>query len=434
MDLGIINGRIYMDGHFTEENIYIKNGKIDAVTKSYLPCQEEFDAGGAKVLPGFIDPHVHFHLRVGKNTSKDDFYTGSVKGALGGVTTYIDFLDPVRGSGEFEKAFSGRMELASLSATDYSFHTTVANPEEDAVPLLREGIRAGLPSLKLFTTYSDTDRRTYDRDIDELLRASRELKGRIVIHAENDTLINNGKHILIKDHEKARPVLSERTEILKLAEMAKERDGLLYIVHVSAGSSVKLLADNYREELGRGTILLESCPHYFFFDSSHYGREDGGLYTMTPPLREEKEMLLLRQYLDFLTVIGTDHCPFDLSLKKESYTSLIPMGVGGIRYSFLTMHDAFGDRVISKFTEGPAKAYGLYPRKGTLLPGADGDIVILREDGERSIDDPESIYHERKVKESISHVFLRGEPIVRNGIFLGGKGKFLRRELKESFL
>lgn len=429
MDLGIINGKVYIEGQFTELNIYIKNGRVEALTKNYLPCEEEFDAEGAKVLPGFIDPHVHFHLKVGKNTSKDDFYTGSVLGALGGVTTYIDFLDPIKSVNEFEKALTDRLELAALSATDYSFHNTIANPKGDPAALLREGIKAGLPSLKLFTTYSDSDRRTYDRDIDELLRVSKELKGRIVIHAENDTLIDTRKDILIKDHEKARPILSERTEILKLAEIAKEREGLLYIVHVSAGSSVKLLAEQYEKELKKGNILLESCPHYFFFNSSYYEKEDGYRYTMTPPLREEKEMLLLREQLPNLTAIGTDHCPFDISLKKEKYTSQIPMGVGGIRYSFLTMHEAFGDSVILQFTEGPAKAYGLYPRKGTLLPGADADIVILKEDKERSIQEEDSIYNGKVLKESISQVFLRGEPIVKNGVFVGGKGRFLKREL-----
>jgi dihydropyrimidinase len=429
MDLGIINGLVYLEGQFREENIYIKNGRIEAITKSYLPCEEEFDAEGAKILPGFIDPHVHFHLKVGKNTSKDDFYTGSVLGALGGVTTYIDFLDPIQSSTEFERAFRERMELAASSATDYSFHTTIAAPKEDAAKLLKAGIKAGLPSLKLFTTYSDTDRRTYDRDIDRLLQVSSELKGRIVIHAENDTLIDTRKDILIKDHEKARPVLSERTEILKLAEMAKEREGQLYIVHVSAGSSVKLLAQNYQEELKKGRVLLESCPHYFFFHSGYYEREDGYLYTMTPPLREEKEMLLLREQVDNLTAIGTDHCPFDNSLKREKYTSQIPMGIGGLQYSFLTMYEAFGEKIISKYTEGPAKAYGLYPRKGTLLPGADADIVILKGEAEHQIQDEASVYNGNKVKGSISHVFLRGEQIVRNGKFLGGKGRFLKREL-----
>ncbi len=429
MDFGIVNGRVYIDGEFYEENLYVKNGKIETITKAFLPCKKEYDAKGRMVLPGFIDPHVHFHLTVGANTSKDDFYTGSIQGALGGVTTYIDFLDPIRKADQFERAFCSRLESAGNSTTDYGFHTTVANPEDKAEAMLQAGLSRGIPSVKLFTTYSDTDRRTYDDYIDSLLKVSRELKSRIVIHAENDHMVSTRKDILVKDHEKSRPAISERTEILKLAEIAKERDGLLYIVHVSAGSSVELLARYYKTELENKNIILESCPHYFLFNSDYYKKTDGYLYTMTPPLREEKERLLIRKHIEDFTVIGTDHCPFDISLKKAACTCQIPMGVGGIRYSFVAMFTEFGPSVIPKFTDGPAKAYGMFPDKGTLIPGADADIVIFDDIPEEVITDTDSIYNKKRIKGKIPDVFLRGEQIVRNGNFLGGHGKFISRKL-----
>ena len=104
-DLGIRNGLVYLDGVFAPVNIYIKDEKISSVTSDTLPCKEEVDAKGCKVLPGLIDPHVHFKLGVGARVSSDDFYTGSVKAALGGITTYIDFLDPVKKATEVENAF-----------------------------------------------------------------------------------------------------------------------------------------------------------------------------------------------------------------------------------------------------------------------------------------------------------------------------------------
>ena len=447
MDLGILNGRVYLNGEFILANLYCKNGKVDTITTSFLPCVKEYDAAGKMVLPGFIDPHVHFHLSVGANTSKDDFYLGSVKGALGGVTTYIDFLDPVKNTQELEAAFLKRMELASSSVTDYSFHTTIANPTEDAEKLLKAGREKGMPSLKLFTTYSNSDRRTYDGYIDRLLYYSKELESRIVIHAENDDLISTAKDILVKDHEASRPVISERSEVIKLAEMAKERDGLLYVVHISAGSTVESLVQNYSSELKKGTILMESCPHYFLKASDCYSEEDGYRYTMTPPLRSESERNLLRRYIEDINVIGTDHCPFDLGLKKAVYTSQIPMGVGGIEYSFSNMYTEFGSSVISKYTEAPAKAYGLYPHKGTLLPGADADIVIYDDEVSSQIADEESIYCGRNLKGKVDQVFLRGNLIVDNGKFLGnhfsnehlskgkslkGNGIYRKRELRLS--
>jgi dihydropyrimidinase len=432
MDYGIVNGRIYVEGKFLEGNLYIKDGKVNTISKAFLPCKKEYDAKGMMVLPGFIDPHVHFHLTVGANTSKDDFYTGSLQGVLGGVTTFIDFLDPIKQVSQLESAYKNRMELAENSVADYSFHTTIANPTDSARTVMAAGLQYGIPSVKLFTTYSNTDRRTYDDYIDSLLKVSRELKSRVVIHAENDHLIENRKDILVRDHEKSRPAISERSEIVKLAEMAKDKDGLLYIVHVSAGSSVEMLAKNYSKELKNKNIILESCPHYFLFNSESYKKEDGYLYTMTPPLREEMEQKLMNQYMEEISVIGTDHCPFDSNLKKQQYTSQIPMGVGGIRYSFITMYQLFGAAILPKFTEGPAKAYGLYPRKGTLLPGADADIVLFDDSLTGSISDSDSIYDGIAAKGRITDVFLRGKQIVENGSYLGVsqyKGEYLRREL-----
>ncbi len=429
MDVGILNGKVYIDGQIYEENLYIKNGKIDTISNSYLTCKKEIDAKGKLILPGFIDPHTHFQLTVGANTSKDDFRQGSMSGALGGVTTYIDFLDPIKQLEQFDKAFANRRYLAKNSVTDYSFHTTIANPTDEADKMLKAGLNAGIPSLKLFTTYSNTDRRTYDYYIDDLLKVSKELKSRIVIHAENDYLIHTAKDILVKDHEKSRPVLSERTEILKLAEIAKERDGLLYIVHVSAGSSVESLVLNYKKQLKDKNILLESCPHYFMLNSDVYNTEEGYKYTMTPPLRKEWERQLLRQHFEDFTVIATDHCPFELSLKDKEFTSLIPMGVGSIRYSFATMYSLYGRKAIPKFTEGPAKAYGLFPRKGHLMPGADGDVVIFDENITEIIQDRESIYYGTKVRGKVTDVFLRGEQIMKEGTFIGGHGEFVKREI-----
>ena len=94
-DLGIINGRVYTDLGFIYTNVYVSDGKIAALSNEIFPCKNIDDADGAKILPGLIDPHVHFSLTVGNNTSSDDFESGSINGLFGGITTYIDFLDPI---------------------------------------------------------------------------------------------------------------------------------------------------------------------------------------------------------------------------------------------------------------------------------------------------------------------------------------------------
>ena len=102
---------------------------------------------------------MHFSLTVAGNTSTDDFHTGSINGLMGGVTTYIDFLDPVKKKADYKAAFDERMALAENSASDYAFHGCFANPTDCAEDMIKEGLKYGISSIKLFTTYSNTDRR-----------------------------------------------------------------------------------------------------------------------------------------------------------------------------------------------------------------------------------------------------------------------------------
>ena len=432
-DTGILNGTVYVGGSWLKTHVYVKNGRVAALSNQKEPCKKTIDAKGRLVLPGFIDPHVHFHLTVGANTSRDDFHTGSIAGVKGGVTTYIDFLDVIHSAGELPREFKKRSELASGSVTDYAFHTTIANPSDSAADIIKAGLDFGINSVKLFTTYSETDRRTYERYIFDLLKESKKYHTRIVCHSENDDIIWKGGKVRLADFEASRPSVCERTEVMTLAELAREAGGLLYIVHVSAGRTVDRLITGYAPELASKQIILESCPHYFMFNSGVYGTKDGWKYTMTPTLRPEVDRRALNKDIDYITVIGTDHCPFDPALKKgKEFTCDIPNGIGGITYSFLNMYNLFGKDITAKFTEGPAKAYSLWPRKGNLLPGADADIVIFDEKAHTKAVDPEGVYDGRQYKGAVQNVFLRGVQLVQNGGLLpeteAFRGEYLPRK------
>lgn len=428
MDLGIVNGKVYMKGDFIDANLYIKNGIVHTVTSNFFACKEIYDAKGLMVLPGFIDPHVHFNLKVGPNLSEDNFYKGSVNAAIGGITTFIDFLDPISEVEQMESEFNNRLDLAKESAIDYSFHLTICNPQSDPQSFMKKSCELGMPTIKVFTTYSSSNRQTKDSYIDELLKYSREFSTRILVHAENNDMISE-KKVLVVDHEKARPAISEITEVLKLAEINKYRKGLLYIVHINCGTTVKRLKEIYSNEL-HSSLILESAPHYFKFNSSVYSREEGYLFTMTPPLRDEEERKELSKHINSIDIIATDHCPFASEFKKRTYTQDIPMGVGGVRYSFLNMYTLFGADIIPKFTEAPAKIHGLYPKKGTLLPGSDGDVVIFDPNSITKVNDEGSIYNGETLKGRIEATISKGEIIVDKGNYVGRvKGKFLKRSL-----
>ncbi len=375
-DGGIMNGRIYTEHGWVEGNLYIAEGKIAEITRVHYPAKEEYDACGRYVLPGFIDPHVHFALQGGSFSSVDDFRTGSISAAFGGITTYIDFLDPIRTVGEIEAAFEQRMNLAASSVLDYGFHLTLANPLEKPETLVQKARTLGMPSIKVFTAYSSTNRRTSEEYIERILKISRDEEILLLVHAEDENKVREGKGIAVEAHELSRPAAAEIEQVMRLAEIARATEGRLYIVHTSCGSTVEKLKDKYADVLGK-SLFLESCPHYYLFDSSVYCTECGGMYTMTPPLRQAEEKEKLMSSMESVQVIATDHCPFNKSNKLHGYTCEIPMGIGGVEHSFSTMYTLFGDKIIDRFTINPAKIHGLYPRKGTLLPGSDADIVIF---------------------------------------------------------
>lgn len=433
-DLGILNGKIYVNGNYFLGNIYTKNSKIAAITKSFLEAAEEYDADGKYILPGFIDPHVHFELTVGQYTSVDDFRSGSISAAYGGITTYIDFLDPVNNKEALDKAFKTRMKLAKNSIIDYSFHTTIADLDDNPIKFIEKTKELGIPTIKLFTTYSTTKRRTMDKTIDKLLAFTKETDTLLLAHTENDGLVLEGEKILVSKHEEARPAIAEISEVIKLAEMTKYRDGRMYIVHTNCGTTLERLTESYDDILNKD-FIIESCPHYFYLSSDIYESEYGHLYTMTPPLRSEYEKEKLNSFIDYVYTIGTDHCPFSRNNKEKIYINDIPMGIGGVEYSFPLMYSLYGDKVIDKFTINPAVVHGLYPKKGHLLPGADADIVIFDPEQKNIIKQHHSKadyipYYGLEIKGNICSTISRGRFIIKDGAFYGGSGNYLFREVK----
>jgi dihydropyrimidinase len=432
-DLGILNGKIYLEGSFISGNIYVKDGKIAAISGTKLEASQEYDAGGKMVLPGFIDPHVHFALTVGSMTSVDDFYSGSVAAAYGGVTTYIDFVDPVSKTSELEGKFNERRNLAKNSVIDYGLHCTIAELYDDPAEFSRKTVELGMPTVKLFTTYATTKRRTYDRTICSLLKISKQEGILLLVHAENDSIVLEGKQIPVSQHGNARPEISEISEVIKLAQMTEYENGRMYIVHTNCGTTIERLVNSYSDILNKD-FIIESCPHYFTLSSELYISDMGYLYTMTPPLRSMEEVNKLNKYIDYIYTIGTDHCPFNSGDKKKNYVNEIPMGIGGIEQSFPVMYSIFGEKVIDKFTINPARAHGLYPRKGSLKPGSDADIVIFDPNNEYRINEQHSlcdynVYENFIAKGKVCSTISRGRFVVKDGSFLGGEGEYIPRRL-----
>lgn len=427
-DLGIVNGKVYLEGELVKTNLYINNDHIVAYNDAIMPCKDRYNVEGCLVFPGLIDPHVHFELGLA-NTSADDFYSGSITAAYGGFTTFIDFLDPVSAGHELEEAFNHRHQLAAKSMIDYKFHATVKNPQGEVDNIVDKMKELGINSVKLFTTYSDSGRRTYDPEIKQLLKRSRE--GFVVlVHAEKDSLIAIDPSFKAEDLPISRPEASEMEEALYLAQLVEETGGKLYMVHTSSGHTLKKLIDQYGAIIGK-RFIVESCPQYFYLTEERLKGEDGDLFTCAPPIRSQASVDLLRSLIRKVNTIGTDHCPFKEKEKRGKSLAEMPMGIGGVEHAFPLMYTLFGDYTIKKMSVNPAKVFGLYPEKGTLQLGTKADIMIYDPRDKRVISGDHSDcdytpYKGIEVQGKVIATINKGQFVIKDGeLVLGSVGHWI---------
>lgn len=428
LDLIIKNGKVYIDGKFKKLNIGVKDGKIVYIGKKPQMAIDGFDASNCFVLPGLIDPHVHFALYCGTITSVDDFYYGSKTAAYGGVTTIVDFLDPSRNAKELVKTFKERSALAKNCNVDYHFHACIKEPNGDLEKYVLKMKELGINTVKLFTTYSETHRRTYDTDIIDLLKLSKKYDFMVEAHIENDEMINKDNSLPYSEIANARSTESERVEALKLCKYAVDNGGHLYMVHCSSGYTLKEIIKRYKKYLGKN-IFIESCPQYFTFNKDILKSEKGYLYTFAPPLRSEEERKLMCVNFKYVNAIGTDHCSFN-SKDKKSHPLLKghPLGIGGIENSYCVLENIFGNKVIDKMSINNANLQRLSCKNGIKLNNC-ADFAIVKNE-KNVIGKPHgkanySVYENMEVKQKVVATILRGKFLIRDGKFYENKGRLI---------
>lgn len=418
-DLRLTGGRVYRDGCFAETNLYIDGEKISDVTNEIKEAKRIVDCHGLMILPGLIDPHVHMELDLGFATSCDDFHKGSVAAVRGGVTTLIDFLAPIENESEIEGAFESRLNLAKKSVTDYAMHATLGNFKGEVHRLIEAVKTLGMGSVKVFTTYSESNRMVPDHVLKQLL--DQEIV--TMVHAEDDRLVESDWQD-IASYESSRPLDAELSALKKL--LLQLGKGTLYVVHVSSGSGVELLA-------GRERVVIESCPHYFYLTRNSFKGENGGLYLLAPPLRSEVESEKLNQAIEDVYTIGTDHCPFTKAEKLATQSAKsIPKGIGSIQYSFLLMYNRFGEQVIEKMSSHVAEVFKLKD-KGRLAKGYDADLFLFDPKGETLVEsdtdmDDYSIYEGMALKGKVLSTMIRGKFAMEAGKIAKFSGRYIRSD------
>ena len=427
-DFAIKNGLVYIDDSYKKVNIGVTGEKISYLGEDDIEAKEVYDASNRFVIPGLIDPHVHFALFCGTVTSRDDFYYGSKTAAYGGVTAIIDFLDPSRNAEELEKTFYERLALAKNCNIDYHFHACIREPNGDLEEYVLKMKELGMNTIKLFTTYSETHRRTYDKDIIELLKLSKKYEFLVCAHIENDEMIDRNDNLPCTKISEARSEESETTEAFKLCEYAKETGGNLYMVHCSSGRTFKKIIEQYGDYLNKN-IFIESCPQYFAFNKDVLNGKNGYLYTFAPPLRDEGSRQLHLALFDKLSTVGTDHCSFMVEDKKNHpLLNGHPLGIGGIENSYVVMHKLLGDKVINKMSVNIAEIEKIPCRNGIKV-GNFANFAIIK-NVENVIGKPHgfadySIYEGMKVDQKIVATILRGKFILKDDKFMEKEGQLI---------
>jgi dihydropyrimidinase len=428
IDVIIKGGVVWTDGAFRKTNVMIENGTVTGFTDDVPDAGLVVEATGLEVLPGLIDPHVHFGLDLGFIRSVDGFSGGSAAAAFGGVTSVVDFLDPTDNAAALKAAYKRRLSEAEPSIIDYAFHATVKDPKDDLDRYVRTVRDLDMRTIKLFTTYSESGRRTYDADIRTLLELSKVHDVMIMAHVENDDMIVLDPSMTYKDLPESRPVDAEITEALHLADQVRDTGGSLYMVHVSSGETVRRLSVEYDDLLGKH-FFVETCPQYLTFDSSVFDREDGHLYTCAPPIRSKTHVQLMFDHKERIDVIGTDHCAFMRKDKTDRRLIDMPLGIGGIEHSFNVMRHHLGDMVIDKMSARPAELHRL-KNKGHIKVGYDADLFLFKPmegarcEGSHGTSD-HSLYEGTPCAGRVISTMVRGDFVMKDGVLIGGKGKLI---------
>lgn len=418
------------------------------------PFDRTVDARGKLVMPGGVDPHVHLQLTMGNGmVSSDDFETGTRAAAFGGTTTVIDFAAQPKGGSLAAGLAERHREAAGRAVIDYGFHMTVRSATTEALAELDEMVqREGVTSFKLFTAYPGFYQLD-DGSILRVLQRTRQNGGLVCVHAENGPAIQ----VLVEQalergetaprfHALTRPARLEGEATSRCIALAEVAGAPLYVVHLTARESLEPV----REARLRGqTVWAETCPQYLFLSQRDLEAADGAKVVFSPPVRAtgNEEHLWRGLALGDLATVGTDHCPFlfEGQKNKASRFTEIPNGLPGIETRLMLLW-AEGvkkgrfdvNRFVQLVSTEPAKIFGLYPKKGALVPGADADVVVWDPERTQSLSASAlhmrtdySPYEGRTVKGAPSLVFSRGEAIVEDGRWLdagrAGRGRFLKR-------
>jgi dihydropyrimidinase len=450
----IRGGTVVTAGDTVQADVLVDGETVATIGRGLeVAADRVIDATDRYVMPGGIDAHTHMDMPFGGTFSADDFESGTAAAAWGGTTTIIDFAIQDFGEsvqGGFERWMA---KAAGKAHVDYGFHVIVRQVNDQTLADMDALIGQGVTSFKLFMAYPGVFMLD-DASIFRAMQRTSDNGGLIMMHAENggaiDVLVQRylqeGRTDPI-NHALTRPASMEGEATHRAIALARLAGVAVYIVHLSSRDALSAVV----EARDRGApAFAETCPQYLFLSQEDLARPDfeGAKYVCSPPLRprDHQDDLWNGLVRDDLQIVSTDHCPFDYKDQKvlgRGDFSKIPNGLPGVEDRYTVLFDGgvnTGRIGLNRFVElvaaAPARMFGLYPRKGTIAPGSDADIVVFDPTTERVLS--ASTHHMRvdyncfegmRVRGLPAVVMQRGEVLVEGDRFHGrpGQGRFLKR-------
>jgi dihydropyrimidinase len=452
----IKNGTVTTAVDSCRADVWIEDGTIVAVAgapvRSQFHADTEIDATGKLVMPGGIDVHTHLDMPFMGTVSGDDFETGTIAAAHGGTTTLVDFAIQSRGGSLRAGLDAWHAKAEGKAVIDYGFHMIMSDVNPATLGEMGGLVDEGITSYKLFTAYPGA-LYSDDGQILRALQRAREIGALVQMHAENGIAINAIIEQTVargetapKHHALSRPEIAEAEATHRSLCLAEMAGAPIYIVHLTATRALEAVT-RFRE---RGLpVYAETCPQYLYCSLDDISRPgfEGAKFVCSPPVRPKhmQEDLWRGLRNGSLQVVATDHCPFNFHKEKEMGREVftkIPNGMPTVETRLHLMWEGVrtgritAQRFVDVVSTAPAKLFGLYPRKGTIAPGADADLVVWDPEKRQDLSVAHlhmrvdySPYEGKVVQGAPAQVLSRGRVIVDGGSFLGqrGTGRFLKR-------
>lgn len=417
-----ISGRVLSpDGSLQRAGVTVREGRIEAVGE---PEAGSLDYGEALLLPGAVDVHVHT-----RSYAEEGIERCTRAAAAGGVTTIVDMPYDAAGPIDSLAAFQAKVaDVEREAVIDVALWATV--PPRGPIEEVQDLVDAGAASFKLstFETHPERFPRIPDGQLLSAFAAIAAAGGLAGVHAENDEIVRAG--IAAEQaaghggdpmaHARSRPAVAEHEAIARCLELARVTGVRLHVCHVSTPRGVELVA---RARADGVDVSAETCPHYLLLDETELARR-GGEAKINPPLRDAP---LAPGGLD---LISSDHVGWPAERKHGPDIFALSSGAPGVELIVPLVHDALGaGELVRLVSEAPARRFGLWPRKGSLAPGADADLLVLDPSAEWTVDPAALVtpagwspYAGRRLRGRVIAAFSRGRQVWDGARVLAGPG------------